>query len=75
MPCALIGFGIGTGYQFLILRVMVDLFFKEYSLKFDFNVSVFFITLAAFAVFYAAAVLFYVLKMKNISVKEVAEEN
>ncbi len=75
VPCALIGFGIGTGYQFLILRSMVDLFFKEYSLKFDFNVSVFFITLAAFAVFYAAAVLFYVLKMKNISVKEVAEEN
>lgn len=75
IPFALLGFAIGTAYQYVILRVMVDLFFKEYSLKFDFNLPVFFITLAAFIVFYCGVMFIYALKMKNVSVKEVMEEN
>ncbi len=75
IPFAFIGFGVGTAYQYAILRVMVDLFFKEYSLIFDFDVAIFFITLAAFTVFYAAVMLFYFLKIKQISVKAVMAEN
>lgn len=75
IPFAFIGFGIGTAYQYAILRVMVDLFFKEYSLIFDFDVAIFFITLAAFTVFYAAVMLLYFLKIKQISVKAVMAEN
>lgn len=75
IPFAFIGFGVGTAYQYAILRVMVDLFFKEYSLIFDFDVAIFFITLAAFTVFYAAVMLSYFLKIKQISVKAVMAEN
>lgn len=75
IPFAFIGFGVGTAYQYAILRVMVNLFFKEYSLIFDFDVAIFFITLAAFTVFYAAVMLFYFLKIKQISVKAVMAEN
>ena len=75
IPFAFIGFGVGTAYQYAILRVMVDLFFEEYSLIFDFDVAIFFITLAAFTVFYAAVMLFYFLKIKQISVKAVMAEN
>ena len=66
---------MGTAYQYAILRVMIDLFFKEYSLIFDFDVAIFFITLAAFTVFYAAVMLFYFLKIKQISIKAVMAEN
>ncbi len=75
IPFAFIGFGVGTAYQYAILRVMVDLFFEEYSLIFDFDVAIFFITLAAFTVFYAAVMLLYFLKIKQISVKAVMAEN
>lgn len=75
IPFALIGFGIGSVYQYLILRIMIDLFFKEYSLTFNFNIAVFFITLAAFAVFYCAVMLFYIYRISKIAVKEVMTEN
>lgn len=75
VPFALIGFAIGSVYQYVLLRVMVDLFFKEYALEFDFNVKVFFITFAVFIVFYVAVMLFYAFKIKKISVKEVMAEN
>ena len=75
VPFALIGFGLGTGYQYLILRIMVDLFFKEFSLTFGFDVATFFITFAAFVVLYAAVMLLYSWKLGKISVKEIMAEN
>lgn len=75
IPFALIGFAIGSVYQYVLLRVAVDLFFKEYALIFDFDFKVFFITLAAFVIFYAAVMLFYAFKIRRISVKEVMAEN
>ncbi|MDE7440127.1 MAG: FtsX-like permease family protein [Clostridia bacterium] len=74
---ALIGFAVGTVYQYVLLRVMVDVVYKDVVAvpEYNFNVSVFFITLAVFIVFYEAVMLFYTLKMSKISVKEVMEEN
>lgn len=74
---ALIGFAAGTVYQYVLLRVMVDVVYKDVAAvpEYNFNVPVFFITLAVFIVFYEAVMLFYTLKMSKISVKEVMEEN
>ncbi len=74
VPFAFLGFGIGTVYQYAILRVMVDLFFEQFSLTFKFSVPIFFITLASFIVFYVAVMALYVIKIGKVSVKEVMAE-
>ena len=74
---ALIGFGAGTVYQWGLLKIMVDLVFKDVAEvpEYGFDVPVFFITAAVFIIFYEGIMLFYTLKMSKISVKEVMEEN
>ena len=74
---ALIGFAVGTGYQYGLLSLMVNIVYKDVEAvpDYSFNVPVFFITLAAFIVFYEAVMLFYTLKINKISVKEVMAEN
>lgn len=73
---AFIGFALGTVYQYGILSLMVNLVFKDVANmpEYSFNVPVFFITLAAFLVFYEAVMLVYFFKMNKISVKEVMAE-
>ena len=73
---ALIGFFAGTLYQFVILKLMINVVFKDVAQmpEYSFGVSAFFITLAAFIVFYSAVVLFYSFKINKISVKEVMTE-
>ena len=77
VPFALLGFAVGTAYQFGILTLMVNLVSKdvEFLPEYNFNVSVFFITLAVFVVLYSAITLFYSLRISKISVKEVMTEN
>lgn len=74
---AVIGFALGTGYQYGLLRIMCDIIYKELDTVADyhFDVPVFFITLAAFVVFYEAVMAFYVFRMNKISVKEIMTEN
>lgn len=77
VPFALIGFAVGTVYQFGLLSVMVNIVYKNVSSvpDYSFNVPVFFITLASFIILYAAAMTFYTYKMSKISVNEVMAEN
>lgn len=77
VPFALLGFAVGTAYQFGILAVMVNLVYNdiEFMPEYKFNVPVFFITLAVFVVLYAAITLIYSLKISKIPVKEVMIEN
>lgn len=77
VPFALLGFAVGTAYQFGILSIMVNFVYKnvENMPEYSFNVPVFFITLAVFIVLYATTMLFYSFKMSKISVKEVFAEN
>lgn len=77
VPFALVGFAVGTVYQFGLLSVMVNIVYKDVVTvpDYGFNVPVFFITLASFVILYAAAMLFYTYKMSKISVKEVMAEN
>lgn len=74
---AAVGFALGTVYQFGLLKLMVDVVYIDVLSipDYGFNVPVFFITLAAFVVFYEAVMFFYVYAMSKISVKEVMTEN
>lgn len=76
VPFAFIGFGLGTAYQYGLLTLMVNLVFKDVAEVpyYSFKVPLFFITLAAFIVFFAATLALYLLRLKRISVKRTAEE-
>lgn len=75
-PLAYIGFAIGTVYQYLLLRIMVDIVFKDMDgvpvYKFDFPVML--ISFAVFIVLYEIVMYVYSEKIKNISVKEIMLE-
>ncbi len=77
IPFALLGFAVGTGYQYGLLYLMVNLIFKDVGEipNYSFNVGVMFITLAAFIMCYAAITAFYVAKINKVSVKEIMLEN
>lgn len=77
IPFALLGFAVGTGYQYGLLYLMINLIFKDVGEipNYTFNVGVMFITLAAFIMCYAAITAFYVAKINKVSVKEIMLEN
>ena len=74
---ALIGFAVGTVYQYGLLSLMINVVFKDVAEvpEYSFNVPVFFITLAVFIVLYEALMLFYSFRINKISVKTVMLEN
>lgn len=76
IPFGIFGFALGTVYQYGLLYLMVNVIFKEVGdvVSYSFSVPVFFYTLAAFLVFYAAVITVYVWRMSKISVKKVMEE-
>ena len=75
IPFALLGFAVGTVYQYVFLLVMVNVVFKDVGEvpTYSFDVPVFFITLALFLVLYTAVTAIYVCKLNKISVKEIME--
>lgn len=75
-PAAYIGFIIGTAYQFVLLKIMVEIVFADFGgvPDYNFDVKMFFITLAAFVVVYEGIMLLYSSRIKKISVKEVMSE-
>lgn len=75
-PLGYIGFAVGTVYQYLLLRVMVDVVFKDVAEVpvYKFNFPMMFISLAAYIVIYEAAIYGYSRLLKRISVKEIMSE-
>lgn len=75
-PMSYIGFAIGTVYQYVLLRLMVDIVFKDVAgvpdYQFDFPMML--ISLAAFIVVYESLMYVYSEKIKKISVKEIMTE-
>ena len=75
-PLSYIGFAIGTVYQYALLRIMVDIVFKDFEgipeYKFDFPVM--FLSLAAFILIYETLMRIYSGKIKDISIKEIMLE-
>lgn len=72
-PLSYIGFAIGTIYQYALLRIMVDIVFKDVDgvpiYKFDFIVML--ISLVAFISIYEIIMYIYSGKINKISVKEI----
>lgn len=76
-PWAYLGFVIGTVYQFVILKLMVQVVFAglETTPEYNFNVKSFLVTLAVFAVAYEIVMKYYSQKIKRLTVKSVMTEN
>lgn len=75
-PISYIGFAIGTVYQYALLRIMVDIVFKDVegvpAYKFDFPAM--FISLVVFVAIYEILMYVYSERIKKISVKEIMIE-
>lgn len=75
-PLGYIGFAVGTIYQYTLLRIMVNIVFKDIEgvpvYKFDFPVM--FLSLAAFIIFYEIVLHAYFERIKKISIKEIMLE-
>lgn len=73
---AYIGFVIGTVYQYALLRIMIDIVFKEVEgvpvYQFDFPAM--FLSLAAFIAIYEIVMYIYSAKIQKISIKEIMLE-
>ncbi len=73
---AYIGFVIGTGYQYALLRVMVDMVFRDMegipAYEFDFPAML--VSLVIFMIVYEILMYVYSDKIKKISMKEVMME-
>lgn len=77
VPVAILGFAVGTVYQYGLLSFMVKIVFKDVGEvpDYSFDFGLFFITLAAFIVCYTLFMAVYSVKISKISVKEVMLEN
>jgi len=77
LPFAFLGFLIGTIYQYGLLSLMINVVFANVGEvpAYNFDVSMFFLTLALFVVCYLLVMTYYGNKVKKISVKEVMLEN
>lgn len=75
-PLGYIGFAVGTVYQYALLRIMVDIVFKDIENipEYKFDIPVMLLSLAAFILFYEIVMYIYSERIKIISVKEIMLE-
>ncbi len=75
-PMSYIGFVIGTGYQYGLLRLMVDIVFKDFEdvPVYKFDVPVMLVSLVCFITIYEILMYVYSEKIKKISIKEIMIE-
>ncbi len=75
-PVSYVGFTLGTVYQYALLRIMVDLVFRDVEQipVYRFDVPAMLLSLAAFIVTYELVMLLYSRRIGRISVKEIMLE-
>lgn len=75
-PLGYIGFAVGTVYQYALLRIMVDIVFKDIEdvPVYKFDLPVMLLSLVMFIIFYEIVMFAYSERIKNISVKEIMLE-
>ena len=75
-PSAYIGFAIGTIYQYVLLKIMVSIVFKDVVgvPEYHFDWLMFVITLVSFIIVYEGIMIIYSHFMKKISLKEIMDE-
>ena len=67
-----IGFMIGTVYQYALLKIMLNVVFKDIEVPdYSFNFKLFFITLLIFTVVYELLIRYYSKKLDKIPIKEI----
>ena len=73
---AYIGFGIGTVYQYALLRIMIDVVFKNINNipAYDFDFPVMFISLISFIFVYEIVMHLYADKINKMSIKIIMTE-
>ena len=72
-PLSYIGFGIGTVYQYALLRIMVDVVFADMENvpTYEFDFAAMFTSLVSFVIIYEIFMVAYSAKIKKITVKEI----
>lgn len=72
-PAALAGFAVGTGYQYLLLKIAVDVVFKDIENvpEVDFNFRALIIAAVSFVIVYEVVMYLYSRKIGEILVKEI----
>lgn len=75
-PVAYIGFAVGTIYQYGLLRIAVDIVFRDMEgvPDYEFDFPVMLVSLGAFAVIYEIVMYAYSKRIRNISLKEIMLE-
>ena len=75
-PMSYIGFIIGTVYQYGLLRLMVDIVFRDVDgvPDYSFNFPIMFISLITFIIVYESLMFVYSGKIRKISIKEIMIE-
>lgn len=72
-PLALLGFAVGSIYQYGLLRIMVELIFRELDFvpEYSFDFPTMGVCLACFVLLYESIMYFYARKMEKVSIKYV----
>ncbi len=71
-----IGFALGTIYQYFLLKIMVEVVFKDIEVpEYSFNFKVFLITLGIFVIIYELLIRYYSRKLNKIPIKEIMLES
>lgn len=75
-PAAYIGFAVGTVYQYALLRIMVDIVFRDVGAvpAYTFHVPRMFLSLACFLILYEIMMYGYSEKMRRIPIREIMAE-
>ncbi len=75
-PLSYIGFAVGTGYQYALLRVMVDIVFKDVAgvPAYKFDLPVMLVSLVIFILIYEILMFVYSERIKRVSMKEIMIE-
>ena len=75
-PMSYIGFLIGTIYQYVLLRIMIDIVFKDVEgvPAYEFDFPVMFISLVSFITIYEILMYIYSQRIKKISIKVIMSE-
>lgn len=75
-PVSYVGFAVGTAYQYALLRIMVDIVFRDMESMpvYKFDLPAMLISLGAFILVYEAVMYAYSRRIKKISIKEIMLE-
>lgn len=77
LPAAVIGFAVGAAYQYLLLKIAVEVMFKDVENvpEFSFDLRALIITALSFAVVYEAVIFYCSRRLGRLSLKQIMLEN